>query len=135
MTQRHLVFTLVAAALALFLLPRTSLGADKPAVYSQTQASAGSTLFSTSCAGCHGANLEGVAAPPLTGAAFMRKWTGKSVDDLFYIISHDMPADNPASLKQDEYVAILAFILSKNGYPAGSTALDATKLKGITISP
>ncbi len=133
--HRILLFTLLAAVTALFSMPRTSLGADKPAVYTAAQGTQGATIFSNSCAGCHGANLEGIAGPPLAGAGFMRTWQGKSADDLFYIISHDMPADNPASLKQDEYVAVLAFILQKNGYPAGSAALDPTKLKGISINP
>jgi mono/diheme cytochrome c family protein len=120
---------------ALFSIPRTSQGADKPAVYLQAQAAAGATVFSNNCAGCHGVNLDGVSAPPLAGDRFMRGWQGKTADDLFYIMSHDMPADNPASLKPDEYLAVLAFVLQKNGYPAGPAALDPTKLKGITISP
>ncbi|HXF33691.1 MAG TPA: cytochrome c [Candidatus Acidoferrales bacterium] len=132
--HRISTYIVLAAASALLAWPKTSLGADKPAVYTAAQASQGTSLFSKSCAGCHGVNLEGVAAPPLAGAAFTRSWQGKSADDLFYIMSHDMPADNPGSLTQDQYVAILAYVLQKNGYPAGSTALDPSKLKGITIT-
>lgn len=131
---RLTILVLVAAVATLLSTAKTSLGADKPAVYTAAQATQGATAFAASCAGCHGQNLEGVAAPALAGAAFLRGWQGKSADDLFYIISHDMPQDNPGSLKQDDYVSILAFILQKNGYPAGSAPLDPTKLKAITIS-
>jgi hypothetical protein len=34
-----------------------------------------------------------------------------------------MPMNAPASLKHDQYVAIMAFILSKNGYHPGSSPL------------
>jgi polar amino acid transport system substrate-binding protein len=120
-------------ALALFA-PARSLGADKPAVYTDAQATAGATVFANSCAGCHGQNLEGVSGPPLAGQTFVKNWQGKSADDLFYIISHNMPADNPGSLKPDQYVDVLAFILQKNGYPAGSTPLDPSKLTQILIT-
>lgn len=132
--QRISICIALAAMAALLAWPKSSLGADKPAVYTTAQAAQGATVYSKSCAGCHGANLEGVAAPPLAGAAFMRNWQGKSADDLFYIVSHDMPADNPGGLKQAEYVAIMAYVLQKNGYPAGSTALDPAKLKPIQIT-
>ena len=135
MNRSRIPAALVALVIgALLALPRLSYGADKPAVYTAEQATAGASAFSASCAGCHGQNLEGVAAPPLAGAAFLRNWNGKTADDLFYIMSHDMPADNPGSLTKDQYLSILAFVLQKNGYPAGSAPLDPTKLKAIAIS-
>jgi mono/diheme cytochrome c family protein len=133
--HRLSIFIVVAALTALLWLPKTTLGADKPAVYTAAQATQGAALFANSCAGCHGQNLEGTAAPALSGAAFMRSWNGKSADDLFYTISHDMPLDNPGSLKPDEYLSILSFVLQKNGYPAGTSPLSASQLKQITITP
>ncbi len=35
-----------------------------------------------------------------------------------------MPADAPKSLKDEEYADIIAFLLSKNGYPAGQAELS-----------
>ncbi len=135
LTRTALPALAVALACAAAWLPQRSLGADKPAAYTAAQATQGAAVFSSSCAGCHGQNLEGVAAPPLAGATFMHNWQGKTADDLFYIISHDMPQDNPGSLKPAEYVAVLAFILQKNGYPAGSAPLDPANLKQISIAP
>lgn len=111
--------------------PAGTRGAD--GAYTQQQAAAGASVYADKCASCHGANLEGVAGPSLAGPDFMKKWQGKSADDLFYIISNQMPADNPGSLKPDQYVAILAFVLQKNGFPAGDTPLDAAKIKQLTI--
>ncbi|HXP94099.1 MAG TPA: c-type cytochrome [Candidatus Binatia bacterium] len=133
--HRFSILIVLAAIVALLAWPRISLGADKPAVYTAAQATQGATVYSKSCAACHGANLQGGAAPALTGAAFMHGWQGKSADDLYYIVSHDMPLGSPGSLKPDESIAILAFMLAKYGYPAGSVPLDPSKLKAITIAP
>jgi hypothetical protein len=45
------------------------------------------------------------------------------VGDLFTFMSQQMPLNDPASLKQSDYSAIMAFILKKNGYPAGTKPL------------
>jgi hypothetical protein len=44
-----------------------------------------------------------------------------------------MPAGAPGSLTHDQYTAIMAYILQKNGYPAGSTALDFTATQTSTV--
>ena len=62
----------------------------------------------------------------------MKKWTGQTADDLAYVLNQ-MPLTAPGSLKPNEYLALLTFILSKNGYRAGNTPLDGSKLKSITI--
>jgi hypothetical protein len=44
-----------------------------------------------------------------------------------------MPQDKPASLTDDEYAAIVAFLLQANRYPAGQQDLraDPAALKGV----
>ena len=44
-----------------------------------------------------------------------------------------MPAGNPGSLSHDQYAQVMAFILSKNGYPAGATALDYNAALGSSV--
>ena len=44
--------------------------------------------------------------------------------DLFTFMSQQMPMNAPASLPKEQYVAIMAFVLKSNGYPAGSKALS-----------
>jgi hypothetical protein len=91
-------------------------------VYTVQQARRGAAR-SGLCAPCHGADLEGDTAPPLTGAAFTAKWNGKTVGDLFEIISKDMPNDDPGSLTRRQSADYLAYILLANELPAGKVEL------------
>src|SRR5436190_22526495 len=65
----------------------------RPALFTQVQVDQGKAVFERSCAGCHGRDLTGGAAPPLTGPAFQRSWSNPRVtlDDLFFIIHTTMP--------------------------------------------
>ena len=49
--------------------------------------------------------------------------THLTVGDMFGYIVSNMPMNAPASLSHDQYVAVLSYILNKNGYPAGSKPL------------
>ncbi|HUN29760.1 MAG TPA: cytochrome c [Alphaproteobacteria bacterium] len=99
--------------------------ASTPVSFTASQVSAGSKAFETHCSACHGAHLEGGAGPALTGPNFKTLSTKvkASVSDIFTYMTTNMPLNAPASLSHTEYVDILAFILSKNGYHAGSSAL------------
>jgi hypothetical protein len=44
-----------------------------------------------------------------------------------------MPLGNPGSLPNADYAAIMAFILNKNGYQAGTTALDYNAALSSTV--
>jgi len=48
-----------------------------------------------------------------------------------------MPYGRPATLSQQEYIDIIAYLLMMNGYPAEaqSLPLDPNVLAGITIRP
>jgi mono/diheme cytochrome c family protein len=132
---------LIAAALLIPLAaPLTSLAqAPKPALYTDAQATAGATVYAQSCAACHGSQLEGVAAPALTGPVFGELANAQSLtaDALLDVIVNTMPQSDPGSLKPEEYAAVTAYILQQNGYPAGTAALtkgDAA-LKAVKITP
>jgi cytochrome c5 len=132
MTRALLSLSLaLAATAALTLAPA---GAQSTGVYSAAQASAGATWYAASCTACHGAHLEGIAGPSLAGDTFLARWSGKTASDLNDFVSALMPQDNPGSLKPDEYLALLAFILQQNKYPAGSTSLTAAKLKTVKLA-
>lgn len=116
----------VAAAIAIGLGSVAATGAPSPKVsFLAAQAAAGSKLFETKCAACHGANLEGGAGPALSGAtlATLSKNTKLTIGDMFTFLSQQMPLNEPASLTHDQYVSIMAFILHFNGYKAGSKPL------------
>jgi len=125
-----LALTLGVAAL---VVPAHPLAAQSGGVYTTAQAQQGAKLFGDNCGMCHAPDLSGGAGPPLAGKTFMMKWTGQTADDLHDVVSTQMPLTAPGSLKPDQYLALLAFILSKNGYPAGDSPLDRSKLKKITI--
>jgi mono/diheme cytochrome c family protein len=108
-------------------------------VYTAAQAKRGETVYSTSCASCHGPDLIGSGqAAPLTGKDFNDAWSNQPLGDLFDRIQTTMPADAPGSLKPAEAADVMAFILSKAMFPAGETELpaDAAALKEIKfVSP
>lgn len=108
----------VLAAWALFLAP----AADAASLYSAAQASAGADVYSQSCAMCHGDQLQGSMGPALAGANFTS--AGNTVGDIYGVISQQMPENAPGSLSAAQDTDVLAYILSKNGYAAGSSALN-----------
>ena len=77
----------------------------------------------------------GENSPALAGDAFLEKWNGKTVDDLFELIRSTMPADSPGTLSRQQYVDIVAFMFEVNKFPAGKTELerDSAHLKDIVI--
>src|SRR2546426_14612 len=103
-------------------------------VYTEEQAKRGGPLYSQRCAQCHAPDLTGgETAPALASAEFKGNWSGLSVDDLFERIKISMPQDNPGSLSRQQTADIVAFVLSKGGFPAGERELarEAEVLKGI----
>ena len=105
-------------------------------VYTDAQAKRGEALYAQKCAGCHGPELGGGdTAPSLTGPEFNAGWNDQTADDLKERIRVTMPADAPQSLNHQEATDILAFIFSKDGFPAGQTELpkDSPPLKEIKI--
>lgn len=93
--------------------------------FTSSQMTKGEKQFAQSCAPCHGDNLEGGAGPALTGPTFetLSKKVGANVGDIFTYMTTNMPLNEPASLSHDQYVSIISYILSKNGYRPGSKAL------------
>jgi polar amino acid transport system substrate-binding protein len=129
---------LAAAVLgAALLLPWHVRAAGSAPSFTSAQVSAGSKYFEATCSPCHGANLEGGAGPALTGPAFktLSDKVKASIGDIFTYMSTNMPLNNPASLTHDQYVSIMAFILSKNGYKPGSGALTFAAASNSSAPP
>ena len=76
------------------------------------------------------------SAPALVGNAFVARWMGQSVGDLFDSIRTGMPMDNPGSLSDNTFVDIVAYILQQNDFPVAIEELNANgeALKKLTIS-
>jgi len=109
-----------ASGAALFGLGAPACGQESPS-YSAEQAATGKVIYERQCVLCHGAGLDdGEFGPMLRGDDFLQRWSGKSVEDLFHYISDTMPTAQPGSLSPDEYMNVLAYLLSKNGIVAAT---------------
>jgi mono/diheme cytochrome c family protein len=110
-------------------------------VYSTAQAARGDSLYHVTCAKCHGDTLGGGRAttgedsPSLVGEAFLANYYGLNVFDLYDKIQSGMPPDNPKTIDPKTVVDVMAFVFSKNKFPAGSAELplEPEKLKDIKI--
>ncbi len=96
-------------------------------VYTNAQADRGQDLYKSKCTMCHGPTLNGAidGGPPLVGAGFMLRWEGMSLNDMVDQIAEMMPAENPNTLKRQEYVDLLTYLFRANKIPAGTTELGA----------
>jgi len=96
--------------------------------FSADQAARGEAVFQNTCAACHEPDFH-------TGEAFMFSWKGRTLLDYFKLVKSTMPEDNPAGLPDDDYVRVIAYILKRNGYTAGTDSLraDSLALKRVRI--
>jgi cytochrome c5 len=125
--------------------PQTTLTGQAPAarsvwqgVYTELQASRGERDYGRTCAKCHGLSLEGDAAsevPPLSADVLMRRWSGRTVQGLFELMSRSMPADAPGTLSPQRSAELVAYLLRANNLPSGETPLPSgpDALAGIAI--
>lgn len=111
----------------------------KPKLYTTQQAADGERTYDAKCSACHGDHLEGGAGPALSGATLgtLAKNTKLTVGDMFSFLAQQMPMNDPASLSHAEYVDIMAYILKKNGYPAGTKSLTygAAMASTVKVTP
>jgi alcohol dehydrogenase (cytochrome c) len=131
------IWLCINAVLAAATMPLVAVSAPSAGDYTREQAQIGAQIYSGSCSVCHGSRLQGGAAPALTGPAFAQslKATYSTASALFALISTQMPVNNPGSLSKQQYTQVLAFILAKNGYPAGSAPLDVAHLDEVALLP
>lgn len=94
--------------------------------FDRAQVAHGKSLYGSACAKCHGANMQGITAPALSGAAFAPA-TGShlTIGGIYTYMSTNMPADRPGKLKDADYADIMAYLLSANGYAPGGAKLTA----------
>jgi alcohol dehydrogenase (cytochrome c) len=106
-------------------------------VYTQVQADRGRRIFGAFCATCHGVDLEGAVGPALAGPDFSAKWSSAdhSVQGLYDVMRTTMPKPAAGTLAESSYTQILAYLLFRNGLPAGGRELVASNdvLKPIRI--
>ena len=105
-----------------------------PITFSSLQAENGEAWFQgrLDCHECHSRELRGVVderedavfrGPPLVRSGFEWRWFDGTVFELFRVMRATMPPDEPGGLEEAVYVALLAYILSRNGFAAGEVNL------------
>ncbi|HSM17582.1 MAG TPA: PQQ-binding-like beta-propeller repeat protein [Gemmatimonadales bacterium] len=116
---------LLAVPAALTRTADAQQAAAPESLYTQAQADRGHDVYRAQCAECHGQNLNDGGVVPLAGPAFIQNWSraDRSLGDLYYITRTTMPRAAGGSLSEREYIDVLAYILERNGYPAGETPL------------
>jgi alcohol dehydrogenase (cytochrome c) len=102
--------------------------------FTDAQATRGAAVYAASCAQCHAANLQGQAGPALVGATFKASYASGTAGQLYDFIKAQMPADAPGSLSEQKYLDVSAYLLQKNGYPAGSSELTTASAPGLKLA-
>jgi len=85
-------------------------------VYPDAQARRGEESYKINCVSCH-------SAKAYTGEAFRIAWLSRTAYDIFDLIRTQMPEDNPGALPRQDYVDIVAYLFSLNGYTVGAEEL------------
>ena len=96
-------------------------------IYSKQQAKMGESLYQDNCLICHDKKYF---------RPVFRAWEDQSLHTFYLVMSSSMPESNPGSLSRQEYIDILAYMLSLNRYSSGKEALlpSTEILSNITIS-
>jgi mono/diheme cytochrome c family protein len=101
--------------------------------FDSAQVAHGKRLYGSACAKCHGANMQGVTAPALSGPAFApASGSHLTIGGIYTYMSTNMPADRPGKLKDDEYADIMAYLLNANGYAPGNAKMTADRARSST---
>jgi alcohol dehydrogenase (cytochrome c) len=89
-------------------------------VFAAAQAAAGRAVYAERCAACHGADFSPAqGVPPVQGPAFLANWRGRTLADLYTLLSTTMPPGAASTIPEADHLAALAYILQANGFEAG----------------
>ena len=101
-------------------------------VYTTGQADRGQEVALLVCFECH-------SAGEWRGEGFIRLWEGRRLGDLYERIRRTMPQNDPGRLTAEEYVDIVAYMLSLQDVPTGGgqreLPADLEVLDAIFVTP
>lgn len=100
---------------------RSTAASLPPATYSPVQAERGERVFNQTCAMCH-------ARAQFVGQSFVETWNDRRVFDFYALVRSTMPLTNPGGLKEDEYLALVSYLLKANHGEAGTDSLRSDTL-------
>jgi mono/diheme cytochrome c family protein len=120
----------VAAAGVWAAVAQDGARSTRDGVFSAAQAARGERIFTSICMNCH-------EISEFTGeGAYLEEVEGDVLWETFEYVWAEMPEDDPASLNPAEYAAVLAYIFTQYGLPAGEAdmPIDRASLRAITIN-
>jgi mono/diheme cytochrome c family protein len=108
--------------------PDTAALKASAGVYTDAQAARGREIFGNNCLGCHNVGSQ-------SGDAFIKRWKGATLAEMFRLLTDQMPKDTPGSLSVQERADVMAYLLKLNDYAAATAELppDLEQLKKIVI--
>ena len=94
-------------------------------VYTDEQATRGQAAYREHCSRCHRDDTSGGGeGPQLTGPNFFDRWHDLTLFDVFTEIQSAMPHDYEVFISADAARDVVAYLLQKNGIPAGKDELS-----------
>ena len=138
----HAVFVGAVVASGLLVTGQAlgqSVRSVRDGVYTEAQAERGRVAYFSKCEPCHGYDLQGQSTtyPSIGGRAFVGKWQGRTLGDVFAYIQENMPLGAAGSLDAQAYTDVIAYLLQYTRYPAGAGELPAapTALRAVRVEP
>src|SRR5215813_15628617 len=136
--QLSMLFAIAIVAVAIATVIESAVAAQSKTVwdgvYTEQQATRGALSFATNCARCHGGTTsDGEDARSLAGERFWKSFRESTVDHLLDYVSRNMPNGAGGTLSASEYADLVAFILSRNAIPPGTSELTKEAAVGIQI--
>ena len=122
----------VIVACGVIVVSQQGRAQQRPAgPYTAGQALAGRAAYQANCSACHAPDLSGREGPQLAGTNFVSQWGDKTAGELIGFMRATMPPGASASLPDQTYVNLAAFILDANSARPGDGAL--TTESGVSI--
>jgi mono/diheme cytochrome c family protein len=100
---------------------RSTAASLPPATYWPSQADRGERVFTQVCAMCH-------TRAQFVGERFVDEWNDRRVFDFYALVRSTMPLTNPGGLKEEEYLALVSYLLKANNAEAGPDSLRSDTL-------
>ena len=125
-----------ASAFALRATARQATTND--GIYSKAQADAAKPKFEKLCSECHAFTVAAKKQEqdlPLGDEPFLKKWEGRSLDELLTLIVTTMPNDGSAVISDEEGLNLLAYVLQQNGFAAGKAPLNKEGASALVARP
>ena len=130
-------YALLGAVTSVLLVPAAVAQESANGSYTAQQAVLGAEVFRAECQTCHGSDMTAAGVPPLRGEAFAANWgrAGRTLRDLYQVLSTTMPPGRAPELSDDSHLAALAYLLQQNGVPPGQQELTIARLADLRLEP